>query len=224
MLGTVDPIGTICNGMSPKVCFSGRTGLDARALRKLPTMRNTAELLERADRTLVHAFMRLSHLLDCRFHLNQFSLAHHVMGAAMALFGAQSLQDVLRNWKGHAPVVVSVSLAFLLCAAFFSIDLVRLRRAADAYERQPQRISRHAAHYLLMPFFLRLMLLVLGTLIAGILTWVDLTTRRAPPSYFIENFWLMLVGSSWYIAGGTPPIRGRKKKTRAPAIVTLQGA
>jgi hypothetical protein len=181
--------------------------------------------LERADRVLVQAFTRLSHFVDWRFHVNQFDLARHVIGAGLALLGAQTVQDVMRHWKHDMPVVLSVSLAFGLAGFFFSIDLVRLARAGAAYEKHPYRVSREAAHYFLMPFFLRLALLVLGATIALMLTLVDLTTRRVAPAYYIENFWLMLVGCSWYIAGGMPPCRGRKKKkARAPAGAVLQGA
>jgi hypothetical protein len=93
--------------------------------------------LERADKRLVRAFMRLSHFVDWRFHVNQFALARYVMGAGLALFGAQTVQDILRNWRGHMPVVVSVSLAFAMCAFIFSIDLTRLARAGEDYEKRP---------------------------------------------------------------------------------------
>ena len=188
---------------------------------------DTGHAVERADRVLVQVFMRLSHFVDWRFHINQFDLARYVMGAGLALFGAQTVQDVLRNWRGHMPVVLSVSLAFGMCAFIFSIDLGRLARAGKDYEKHPDRVSREAAHYFLMPFYLRLMLLVLGTVVAGVLTLVDLTTRHAAFSYYIENFWLMLVGCSWYIAGGMPPhCRRERKKARGRSLknkAALQG-
>jgi hypothetical protein len=185
--------------------------------------RGMGDALERADKVLIQAFTRLSHFVDWRFHINQFDLARTVMGAGLALLGAQSVQDVIRNWRGHTPVVVSVSIAFGLVAFIFSVDLARLARAGEQYESHPHRVSREAAHYFLMPFFLRLMLLVLGSTVAGMLTVIDLTTRHAAFSYYIENFWLMLVGCSWYIAGGIPPYRGRKKK-KAPHLAKRQAA
>jgi hypothetical protein len=168
--------------------------------------------------------MRLSHFSDHHFHINQFDLARNVMTMAITLFGAQTMQDVFRHWKDDRATVFLVIFAFGLCAALYSSDFIRLRRASEAYERRPHRVSREAAHYFLMPFFLRLMLLLLGGLVAGILTVVDLTTRRVVPATFIENFWLMLAGCSWYIAGGLPPRRDRKrKKERAPAGAAAQG-
>ena len=185
----------------------------------MPDGRDSRGALETWDRGLIQVFMRLSHFVDWRFHINQFDLARYVMGAGVALFGAQTVQDMMRNWRAHTPVVFSVGLAFGLGAVFFSIDLSRLARAGEDYERHPHRVSREAAHYFLMPFVLRLALLVLGSCVAGVLTVVDLTTRHAAFSYYIENFWLMLAGCSWYIAGGMPPCRGRKKKKlRAPAM------
>ncbi|HWC64147.1 MAG TPA: hypothetical protein VG501_11030 [Rhizomicrobium sp.] len=80
-------------------------------------MQTAADTPERTDKALLHAFMRLCHFVDWRFHINQFDLARDVMGAGLALFGAQSLQDVLRPWKPDAPVVFSVGLAFGLCAS-----------------------------------------------------------------------------------------------------------
>jgi len=176
--------------------------------------------LERADKVLIHAFTRLAHAVDHRFHVNPYTLARNVMGAGIALFCAQTVQDVMRNWKHHMPVVFSVTLGFVLVGSFFSIDLVRLGRAGEEYEKHPHRVSRDAAHYMLLPYALRLMLLGLGTAVVAVLTEVDLTTRHAAASYYIENFWLMLVGCSWYIAGGMPPHRGRRKKqARTPAAV-----
>lgn len=164
------------------------------------------------DMVLIRAFTRLSHLFDYRFHVNQFEFARYVMTGSIALFCAQTVQDVIRNWDVDKLAVSSVIVAFGLCASIFSIDLGRLHRASDDYETHPNRISRDAAHYLMMPFYLRLTLLFLGTLVALFLTIVDLTTRRASLPYFIENFWIMLAGCSWYIAGGLPPHRDRKKK------------
>jgi hypothetical protein len=188
----------------------------------MPAMGN---MLEKADKALMHVFTRLAHAVDHRFHINPYVLARDVMGVGVALFGAQTVQDVMLNWKHHMPVVFSVMLAFLLMGSFFSIDLVRLTRAGDAYEKHPHRVSRDAAHYVLLPHALRLMLLGFGAEVAAVLTGVDLTTRHAALPYYIENFWLMLAGCSWYIAGVKPPHRGRrKKKERAPAAAALQGA
>ncbi len=51
------------------------------------------------------------------------------------------------------------------------------------------------------------------------LTVADFTTRPVAPAYSIENF--RLLGCSWYIAGGMPPCRNRKKKTPAPVRAWL---
>lgn len=53
-------------------------------------MQTAADTLERTDKALLHAFMRLCHFVDWHFHINQFDLARDVMGAGLAQFGAQS--------------------------------------------------------------------------------------------------------------------------------------
>src|ERR1700761_5731255 len=114
-------------------------------------MASLGDALERMDKALVAAFTRLAHAVDHRFHVNQFELARHVMGVGLALFGAQTVQDVMRNWDHHRPTVYSVTLAFLTGGGVFSLDLVRLGRAGADYEKHPNRVSREAAHYVLMP-------------------------------------------------------------------------
>lgn len=167
------------------------------------------------DAFIVLMFMKLTHWIDYRWHINQFRVAKAVMSFAIAQLVATTIQLVAygkRDWMVD-PILV---LTLPPVVGIYFYYLKRMDGASRSYEQRPDYISRDAAFFLGMPGYLRLMLLFCGIMEV----WSKLQLLRLNHATLITvvmSPWILLIAVSWYIAGGLPPKRDRKKKkARAP--------
>lgn len=152
------------------------------------------------DCALIMVFMKLSHWVDYRWHINQYRLAAGVMHFAMALLVAGRTQRVIDNWR-FAFLWVPAGGALIWMYGHYSDAMYR---ASAAWERNPSGIPRAAYMFVLMPHWFRLMALLFAAAITLMAAMV------AHPK--LDGPWYVVAIVSWYIASGVPPTRARKKK------------
>lgn len=170
--------------------------------------------MTRMDFLILWKFMRLSHWVDWRFHINQFDLAAQVMSVGLAMNLAAAVYSVLRIhtlWLGVLALTSSGTLLWL-----YTFNLRALSAASKAYERNPGQVPRAAIMYYLYPPPMRIV-----TLFFGIFLWlIGGLTAFLPPitwPHAILDGWLLVIQCAYYIAAGIPSDRERrKKKVRAP--------
>lgn len=153
-----------------------------------------------ADAFLIWFFMRISHWVDYRLHVNQYRLAAWVMHAALALMAAGYTQRIIADWRFAALWVPAGSILIWMYGQYSGM----MYKASAAYERRPDEIPRAAYVFLLMAPGVRLMALAM----ASLLCWVGLLA----PHPKLDVPWYVVATISWYIASGLPPRRERKKK------------
>lgn len=180
--------------------------------------------MTRVDFFILWKFMRLSHWVDWRFHINQFDLAAHVMSAGLAMNLAAAVYSILHitvHWLGVFALVSSGILLWL-----YTYNLKALSAASKAFERNPCQIPRAAMMYYIYPPPIRIV-----TLFFGMFLWLTgLLAAFLPPitwPHAILDSWLVVIQCAYYIAAGIPSGRERrKKKVRAPwgARPVMRGA
>lgn len=173
--------------------------------------------LDRLDTWLVlRVFMPIAHWVDYRWHINQYDLAAKVMTAGLALCVALNAEEAIKNWHHGWLNVISAG----SCVWVYSHQLRDLQKASKAYERNPCAIPREAIGFIAM-WPLRMLLLFLGLFLLCIEGLADTILHRWPWDAVV-NSWMLLIAIGWYLAGGLPPWRARKKKERrSPWVAPL---
>jgi hypothetical protein len=171
-------------------------------------LRNPLHSLDRF--LLTRVFMPIAHQIDYRWHINQYKQASYLMHLAIAMCWGLVLEDIIVSHfaaVGFAPCIGSVGLTTM-----YGIIIRDLANASEEYERLPDQMTVQRAQFLLFRPSARLLFISVAIII-------DCGQFHGTLAQFILQQYFWAIAIAWYIAGGLPPHRDRKKaKERQPSL------
>jgi len=169
-------------------------------------------------------FAPISHWIDYRFRINPWRQAIYILMISGVLAVLDLTVNVMMISWWAVPIGVLCAAMILLCCA---VDILRLTKISEQYERRPDIIPADAIYYAIP--FNRVMHLGIGLLVffpVDLITELTVHGKSIPMMivHGIPRLWFIVAGIGMYFAAvPRPPAKRKKKKVYAPLAAILAG-
>lgn len=181
-------------------------------------------MMERIDLWLLgKIFIPISKWADYRFHLNPWKIAIQFMMVSALMVAIQAALFFVRDplWMGIFNLLSVTLILFMR-----SIDIIRLTRISNEFERRPDIMPRDTMIYTLVPS-LRILYLWFGGVLGAALVIPGLMLPSHVPTDIpmaICTFWIFTAGIGFYFAAcPRPPAKRKKAEEKAPIGAQMAG-